>query len=81
MKRITLVIILIAFLVDYGSTEPSSCDPEHSTVCSFTNGTNTCCPIKDGTCCSDVNFCCPKGKLIPAKKFHFYFYVSSRFSL
>lgn len=64
MKKIIFVILVIAFIIDIGSTELSTCDSEHSTVCSFLNGTNTCCPIKDGTCCSDIDFCCPNGNFI-----------------
>lgn len=64
MKKRIFLILVIAFILDICSSESSSCDSEHSSVCSFLNGTKTCCPIKDGTCCSDVDFCCPKGDFI-----------------
>ena len=37
-----------------------SCINNNHVICDMKNGSQACCPIKDGVCCLDSDFCCPK---------------------
>ena len=64
MLKYVLFIIFVALIqINKAEQFTSECDPAHSTVCDLLNGTQACCPVKDGVCCKNSEFCCPKGKL------------------
>ena len=43
--------------------EATSCINNNHVICELRNGSQACCPIKDGVCCQDSDYCCPKGIL------------------
>ena len=38
------------------------------TECPFSNGTTGCCAVRDGVCCQDAPYCCPKDFTCDAKQ-------------
>lgn len=60
--QLTNVLSLIIVYLAIGLTTQNDCNSfEHSTLCQLNNGTQACCPIKDASCCSTGDFCCPNG--------------------
>ncbi len=51
---------LLLFLLGFCCLSLSATSPCHTTICHLANGTATCCPVDEASCCPTGDFCCPK---------------------
>ena len=67
LKYVFFIIFVALIQINKAEKFASECDSAHSTVCDLLKGTLACCPVKDGVCCKNAEFCCPKGKFCKYK--------------
>ena len=59
-----LLIFLIESIYIETNIQQDSCITNNHVHCNLRNGSQACCPIKEGVCCLDSDFCCPKSTQI-----------------
>ena len=56
------VALAISLASSTSSESISKCSATNSTVCSYESGhALSCCPVRNGVCCANKEFCCPIG--------------------
>lgn len=55
---------VLVLLISWSQATPTllTCaDVQQTSTCTNSDGTSSCCPIRDGVCCPNTDFCCPRG--------------------